>query len=173
MSDLPTQMWKTTDPPSDREIIPDKPNLETATPEAIAQYIEDIPSNDAALLLGSLDPAKGAKVAEALDPQTAARIFSDVDEDTAGVIMAAMNPPDASMVLEAMDPDDRVDLLEHVTIPLHDELLREMAPTQAAEVRHLEQYPKDTAGGIMTTQVTALFEYFTVENAITLLRRLS
>src|SRR5439155_552375 len=37
----------------------------------------------------------------------------------------------------------------------------------------LEKYPRDTAGGIMTTQVTALFEYLTVENAITLLRRLS
>ena len=39
-----------------------------------------------------------------------------------------MNPPEASMVLQAMDPDDRVDiLLEHVTGPLHDELLHEMA----------------------------------------------
>ena len=173
MSNLPTQIWKTNDPPSDREIIPDKPDLERASPETIAQYIEDIPSNDAAMLIGSLDPAKGAKVAEALDPQTAARIFSNIDAETAGIIMAVMNAPEASMVLEAMDPDDRVDLLEHVTVPLHDELLREMAPLQAAETRHLEQYPKDTAGGIMTTQVTALFEYLTVENAVTLLRRLS
>ncbi|CAN5459582.1 magnesium transporter [soil metagenome] len=173
MSNLPTQIWKTSDPPSDREIIPDKPNVETASPETIAAYIEEIPSNDAASLLGSLSPDKGAKVAEALDPQTAARILKHVDAETAGIIIAVMNPPEASMVLEAMDPDDRVDLLEHVTVPLHDELLREMAPLQAAETRHLEQYAKDTAGGIMTTQVTALFEYLTVENAVTLLRRLS
>src|SRR4051812_35018323 len=173
MSNLPTQIWKSTDPPSDREIIPDRPNLDTASPETIAQYIEDIPSNDAAMLIGSLEPEKGAKVAEALDPQTAARIFTRIDADTAGIIITSMNPPEASMVLGAMDPDDRVDLLEHVTVPLHDELLREMSPTQAAEVRNLEQYPPDTAGGIMTTQVTSLFEYLTVENAITLLRRLS
>src|SRR5438132_5757 len=43
----------------------------------------------------------------------------------------------------------------------------------AADVRALEQYPPDTAGGIMTTEVTALAEDLTVEQAIAELRRLS
>src|SRR5205809_839878 len=34
-------------------------------------------------------------------------------------------------------------------------------------------FPPDTAGGIMTTQVTALYEHITVENAVMLLRRLN
>jgi magnesium transporter len=72
-----------------------------------------------------------------------------------------------------MDPDDRVDVLEHVTGKLHDELLHEMDAVEAAEVRTLEQYPPDTAGGIMTTEVTALYEHITVENAISTLRRLN
>ncbi|MFT3786150.1 MAG: magnesium transporter [Tepidisphaeraceae bacterium] len=38
------------------------------------------------------------------------------------------------------------------------------------EVEQLEQFPPDTAGGIMTTQVTALYEYLTVGEAIELLR---
>ena len=77
------------------------------------------------------------------------------------------------MVLAAMDPDDRVDILEHVPEPLHDAILDEMAADEAAEVRSLEQYPPDTAGGIMTTEVTALPEDLTVEQAIDELRRLS
>ncbi len=40
-------------------------------------------------------------------------------------------------------------------------------------MRHLEQYEPDTAGGIMTTDVTYLLEEMTVEQAIGELRRLN
>jgi magnesium transporter len=72
-----------------------------------------------------------------------------------------------------MDPDDRVDILEHIPAPLHDQLVNEMAALEAAETRSLEQYPPDTAGGIMTPNVTALEEGLTVQQAIEELRRLS
>src|SRR5262249_55632179 len=146
MSNLPTHVRPAFEPPSsDVEPTLTPPRLETDSPETIAAYIEERPVSEAASMLGSLPPDRAAKVAEALDPTTAARIFTNIDPETAGIVMTSMNPPEASMVLEAMDPDDRVDLLEHVTVPLHDELLREMAPAPAAEVRQLEQYPPDTA----------------------------
>jgi magnesium transporter len=96
-----------------------------------------------------------------MDPTQAAHVIEDMEE------------AEASMVLAAMDPDDRVDILEHVEGALHDRLVGEMTAAEAEEVRNLEQYPPDTAGGIMTTEVTALQEDFTVEQAIGELRRLS
>ena len=77
------------------------------------------------------------------------------------------------MVLAAMDPDDAVDVLEHVDEKLHDEIVREMDPEDREDVLALEQYPPDTAGGIMTSEVTALFEYLHVEDAIAQLRKLN
>ena len=56
---------------------------------------------------------------------------------------------------------------------MHDALVKELNVDEQAEVKHLEQFPPDTAGGIMTSQVTALYEYITVDNAIQLLRRLN
>src|SRR5205814_3860148 len=49
----------------------------------------------------------------------------------------------------------------------------ELGVDERAEVKHLEQFPSDTAGGMMTSQVTALYEYITVDNAVQLLRRLN
>ncbi len=77
------------------------------------------------------------------------------------------------MIVSAMNPDDRVDVLEHVPDAIHDAIVGEMDPDEAEEVRQLEQYAPDTAGGIMTTEVTALPEDFTVEQAIAELRRLN
>src|SRR5438132_9599901 len=113
-----------------------------------------------------MSPQKAADVAQYLDPTTASKILAEMDSAEAAGVIADMEPPEASMVLAAMDPDDRVDVLEHIPHKLHDELVHELGAADAEEVRQLEQYPRDSAGGIMTTQVTALREDFTVEKAI-------
>jgi magnesium transporter len=69
-----------------------------------------------------------------------------------------------------MDPDDRVDVLEHVPRAMHDAIVGEMDAEDVEEVRQLEQYPPDTAGGIMTTDVTALPESLSVDQAVAELR---
>jgi magnesium transporter len=69
-----------------------------------------------------------------------------------------------------MRPDDRVDVLEELPAALRDQLILGMPPSDAEEVRRLQHYPPDTAGGIMTTEVTALPEHFTVDQAIADLR---
>jgi magnesium transporter len=148
--------------------------LPNETPsEAVAHRIEDLPAADGAHLLAKLSPANASEVAEILDPDTAGHILAEMDAEQAAGVIEGMEEAEASMVLAAMDPDDRVDILEHVEGPLHDRLVGEMDADDAAEVRHLERYAPDTAGGIMTTDVTALPEDLTVEQAINELRRMS
>ena len=65
-----------------------------------------------------------------------------------------------------MDPDDRVDVLAHVPEPRHGELMREFTQHDADEVRQLEKYPRDTAGGIMTTEFVSLQSEMTVRQAL-------
>jgi len=82
-----------------------------------------------------------ADVTEYLDPNTAASVLSEMEPEQAAAVIARMEPPEASMVLAAMEPDDRVDILEHISGPLHDQLLSEMTTAEAAQTRQLEQYP--------------------------------
>ncbi len=139
----------------------------------VAQRIEEIPAPDGADVLEGLSPAAAADVAEYLDPNTAGRILSEMEPALAASVLTDMEAPEASMVLAAMDPDDAVDVLEHLPAAVHDAIVKEMEPAEQAEVRLLEQYPPDSAGGIMTTEVTSLEESLTVEQAIAELRRLN
>ncbi|HET6250298.1 MAG TPA: magnesium transporter [Tepidisphaeraceae bacterium] len=141
--------------------------------EAVAQQIEEIHAVDGANVLENLPYGQAADVAEYLDPQTAGRIFAEMDPEAAAHVVDDMEAPEASMVLASMDPDDRVDVLEHVSDAVHDAIVKEMEPEERAEVQLLEQYPPDTAGGIMTTEVTSLEENLTVEQAINEIRRLN
>jgi magnesium transporter len=139
----------------------------------VARRIEEISAADGAAVMGDLTTAQAADVAEYLDPGTASRILAQMEPTQAASVITDMEAPEAAMVLEAMDPDDRVDVLEHVPEPLHDQLLQQMDEDHAADTRSLEKHSSDTAGGIMTSDVTALYEHLTVENAIATLRKLN
>ena len=141
--------------------------------QRVATQIEDLPAHRGADVLRDLPRAQAAEVAEYLDPQTASQILTEMDPTLAASVVADMEPPEASLVLGAMDPDDRVDVLQRLPDALRDRLVAEMDPAVADEVRQLQQYPPDSAGGIMTTRVTALYEYLTVESAIQTLRELA
>jgi magnesium transporter len=163
-----------------REHIPEESTGSTVTPappvdppQRVATQIEDMPADDGAQVLQDMPTGAAADVVEYLDPETAGKILQRMDAARAADIVRDMEDVEASTVLEHMPPDDRVDILNHIRGPAHDRIVDVMQPDDAAEVRTLEQYPPDTAGGIMTTEVTALYEYITVENAIALLRRLN
>ena len=142
-------------------------------PREIAARLAGMSAPDgAALLHETAVPAAAAAVA-LLEPRTAAGILAEMESTAAAVVVAAMEPSVASRVLAEMDSDDRVDILEHIPAELHERLLGQMTAADADDVRRLEQYPPDTAGGIMTSEVTALREDLNVEQAIAELRKLS
>jgi magnesium transporter len=121
--------------------------------------------------LSDLSADESAELARHLDPVTLGRILAEMHPYVAAALLARVEPLKAAKVLGAMRPDDRVDLLEQLPPTLHEQLIREMTPFEADEVRRLEQFPPDSAGGIMTTEVTALPDHLTADQAIAELRR--
>jgi magnesium transporter len=121
-------------------------------------------------VLADLSPDEAAELAGRLDPLVAGRVLAELHPRIAATIVSRMEPPKASKVLALMRPDDRVDVLEEIPPVLREQLMRQMPASDAEEVRRLQQYPPDTAAGIMTTEVTALPEVFTVNQAIADLR---
>jgi magnesium transporter len=144
--------------------------LESHSDAAIAEHIEDATAQRGAEVLEELPPERAADIAEYLDPETAARAVTELHPERAAEIIEQMEAPEAASLLEEMDPDDRVDVLEHVNDLHHDRILSHLDELARTEVERLESYPPDTAGGIMTTEVTALFEYISVGDAIETLR---
>ena len=161
------------DPQDDATLDAQIEEHDATNPGDVATSIEELPAADGAAVMHTLSTDFSAEVAEYLDPETAGRILAEMDAMEAAAIIGGMEIPEAAMVLAAMDPDDRVDILGHVPALLHDQLVNELNAKDAAEVRDLERYPKDTAGGIMTTEVTSLSEDLSVEQAIVELRLLN
>jgi magnesium transporter len=152
---------------------PEAARSRAGSPAFWAHTIEEVPDADGAQLLADLTPAEAAQVAEFLDPETAGHVLSRMEHGAAAAVINAMEVEEAAMVLAEIPPDDRVDVLAHVEPARREQLLGEMSAADAAEVRQLRQYPPDSAGGIMTPDVTALPIDLTTQGAIEELRRLN
>ena len=148
--------------------------VETEDEAEVAAGLAEMEPHAAARVLTELPVERAGRVADLLDVETAAEIVAEMDPERAADVLEQMPAADAAEVLGEMDPDDRVDVLDEVDTPeQHDELVAGLDEADQAEVRQLEKYAPDTAGGIMTTQVTSLYEYLTVGDAIETLRRVS
>ncbi len=141
-------------------------------PRELAERLRTFEPADGAVALEILPPEAAAGAAQLLPRSMAADMLRRVEPERAEGLFALMVPQAASDILSAMAPDDRVDVLRQCSRKLHDTLVRDMAPAEAAETRQLEQYSARSAGGIMTTEVTALPKTYTVEQAIAELRKI-
>lgn len=153
--------------------IPRATDLKSAATTEIARQIAELPPADAADALDQLSTERAAAVTGELHPHAAARVLTEMEPSGAASVIKSMPTQDASRALAAVRPDHRVDILAHVPVSLHKELLEKMTAPEAEQVRRLEQYPPHTAGGIMTPQITALPQDLTVGQAISELRRLN
>ena len=139
------------------DLAPEKYNA----PEVAAQ-MSDLGPADGAAVLEFLPITIAAQTVERLKPATAAEIFSRMEDSRAVELISAMAVEPAAALLAAMAPDDRVDLMELLPKKLHEELISKFSVAEAQQTRDLEKYSSDTAGGIMTPEVTALPNNFTV-----------
>ena len=74
-------------------------------------------------------------------------------------------------IVGEMFSDDAADVLGHIPAAKLREIMRGMSAPEAKQINDLLQYPEDTAGGIMQTEVIAVPEDLTIAEAIEMLRR--
>jgi magnesium transporter len=143
---------------------------ENATPDALALLIEEQEPADAAESLAKLDKGESAQVLRRMEEESAADALAHMDLALAKTVIMDLDATEAAELLEFMDPDDAVDLLQALSRAQSAEVLRHMPRRLAAHLGKLAQYPPESAGGLMNTDVLFLPPGLTVQRAIDFLR---
>ncbi len=130
-------------------------------PHDAADILEALDEAGAAdLLLTDLELEEIGDVLDEMRPQSAADVLEEIDPDKAADFIEAMEPDQAADLIAALEDDARQAVLENL----------EAEP--ADEIRRLLEYPADSAGGLMTTDIASLPSGLSSGEAIEALRRL-
>ncbi len=130
--------------------------------------------------LGRLHPADTAKVISHLSsPKEKRTIFelvrgekqrglvlSELDADSIIAVLADLQAPDLAWLLKDQEPDDVAYILGVLPDERAQDVLALMKAEVSTEVAGILQHPKDTAGGIMTTEFFSMPEDATAQEAI-------
>jgi Mg/Co/Ni transporter MgtE len=82
--------------------------------------------------------------------------IQEIDPELQMSVLSSLPPEQAADVLEEMDPDDAADLLGALDEDERSAYLDLMETEDSIDVEKLLAFPEDSAGGIMTTEFTAI-----------------
>ena len=94
------------------------------------------------------------------------QVLSELDAASIQELLADLAAPDIAWLLKDLGPDDQAYILGVLPEERSKEILTLMRTEDSTEVADLLKYPKDTAGGIMTTEFFSLNEDATAQEAI-------
>jgi magnesium transporter len=132
--------------------------LHTLHPSDLADILEDLGKKSSMSVFSALDEEKAADVLEELEIETQIHIVENLPVNK------------AADVLEKMPADEVADILDELEEEKAELLLKEMDTESSQEVRELLEYPDNSVGSLMTTDILSFKPGITVQEVIEELR---
>ena len=127
---------------------------------------------DVAEFLDELGPEETILVFRLLPKEQAAEVFAELeDSDDQERLINALNDKELREVLDELYLDDTVDIIEDMPANVVSRILRNTDASTRSQINQLLNYPKDSAGSIMTTEYVFLHPDATVEESFARIRK--
>lgn len=139
---------------------------------ALGALLKEMNPADVAELFEDLPREKMALVFRLLPKELAAEAFSYMDSDEQSVLVEAFSEKELHDVVNELYVDDVVDIIEEMPASLVKRILRHTDDETRRSINQILNYPKDSAGSIMTMEYVDLKRSMTVEEAFDRIRRI-
>ena len=127
---------------------------------------------DIAEFLDELDVEQEILVFRLLPKDVAAEVFTYLENaDDQEKLIGALSDRELREVLDELYLDDTVDLIEDMPANVVSRILRNTDASTRSQINQLLNYPKDSAGSIMTTEFVDLHPDATVEQSFARIRK--
>lgn len=132
--------------------------LVTMNPSDIAELLDGMAENNLPLLF------------RLLPKELSAETFVEMDGNSQKLLIQSFSDKELKAVVDELFVDDAVDLVEEMPANVVKRILAQTDPETRRLINKLLQYPKDSAGSIMTTEFVRLRPSMTVAQAIAHIR---
>ncbi|MBI2407526.1 MAG: magnesium transporter [Gemmatimonadetes bacterium] len=154
-------------------LAPDILELLDSAPESIPAETAELHPADLADVAEQLPRKALPAFLAALPSDRAADVLEYLDDDLRAEVLEGMTTEQAAPLVAEMNPDERADVLDDVDEETAEDILDAIPEETRLETERLLEYPADSAGGLMTTEVVSVLETETVEAALSQVRTIA
>jgi len=148
--------------------------VETALDEANSLRIRELTLGlheaDLADLIQLLKPEQRVALITTLGPEFNAAALSELDEAVRDQVLEAMPNEQVAEALQQLDSDEAVYLLEDLDKDEQSDILAQLPHFERIALERSLEYPEDSAGRIMQTDLIAVPPFWSVEQTINFMR---
>ena len=124
-------------------------------PQDIAEAIEDLKEKERITCFLLLDIEHAGDVLSELNNETQKNLLKVLGSKKLAPIISEMDIDDATELISNLEEEDKKEVIEDIPDPIHQ-----------AHIQEQIEYPDESAGRIMTTDILSLNSAMTIENAI-------
>ena len=136
------------------------------------QYLEQLTTQDIALLFEDIDDEDMIRVFRLLQKDEAAEVFSYIDSDLQEKLINSFTDKELKQIVDDLYMDDTVDLIEEMPSNVVKRILKGVSNKDRNVINELLKYPEDSAGTIMTTEFIDLKINMTVKDAFAKIKKI-
>ena len=148
------------------QIVKHKTELQENNNADIAFLVEELNSD------GEIGEKELILMYRILPKELAAEAFTYMDSDTQITLINAFSDRELRYVLDELYIDDTVDIIEEMPANVVSRILRNTDSDTRKQINQLLNYPKDSAGSVMTTEFVYLKKELTVSEAFEQIRKI-
>ncbi len=145
--------------------------LENKDFKQIRDLLAQMEPADVAVILTEVGKRQATLLYRLLPNDLAAEVFVELEGDIRSALIESFSDSELKEMLDELYMDDTVDLIEEMPATVVRRILSQTDPETRQVINQLLQYPKDSAGSIMTTEFVSLKSGITVEDAFSAIRR--
>ena len=138
----------------------------------LKELLADMNEVDVAEFMDEVEPEHLVVIFRLLPREIAADVFTYLeDSEDQEKLLSALTDKELRQVLDELSLDDAVDIIEDMPANVVSRMLRNTDAETRSQINQLLNYPKDSAGSIMTTEFVTLNPDATVEESFARIRR--
>lgn len=147
--------------------------LTHSSDDEVRQLLDDLHPADIADILENVDEASRERLMGLLDTSRAAQVLALVEDYHRPEVVEAIAEDKLPQIIDEMRSDVATDVLEDLSKEEAEEILEAMPKEESAPVRRLLEFPEDSAGGLMQTELVAVRPEDSIGAAVERVRQLA
>ena len=133
----------------------------------LGRILSEMTPSELAYVIESSPPHERKIIWDLIQLDTEGEVLGELDESLREDLLAGMNPEEISAAISDLEVDDLADILQTLPEKITNEVLSLMNSRDRGRVEKILDYPEESAGGLMNTDVITV----RAENSIELVMR--